>query len=103
MAVRRKDHHAEQAFGEWRERHIKELRRIGLFPSVYLDWECWMEFIENGHLELHPDPSRFVFDQLNEQQQRALLRFLFREYGQQETPPRLMDWLRARYPDEIKD
>ena len=95
------EHRADQNFAEWRDKHRAELQRIGLFPSVYLDLKSWQRFTQDGHVE--GDPSRFSFEQLNEQQSRSLLRFLHREYGGQNSQPGLLRWLKSRHPQEFHD
>lgn len=40
------------------------------------DEEHWGDFLDHGHLDHHPDPSRFDLDDLSVRQKAALLRLL---------------------------
>jgi len=72
------------------------LASIGLPPSLYADEDCWLDFLENGHLHWHEDPWRFEFDQLSGGQLAALHRFLEGEYGEADVRPPLLAWVRVR-------
>jgi hypothetical protein len=56
----------------------------------------WDDFLENGHLHWHDDPTRFSFETLSAEQMRSLLAFLEQQYGRTPKPPPLLDWLRVR-------
>jgi hypothetical protein len=83
-------------WGAWKDQHQNELEQIGLPLSLYADEDCWVDFLENGHLHSHQDPWSFEFTQLNKGQMAALLRFLEREYGQRGLCPPLLRWVRVR-------
>ena len=62
---------------DWADNHRHTLRAIGLPVDVYMSLEHWLDFLENGHLHWHPDEDTgFDFSDLNQPQQRHLLRFL---------------------------
>ncbi len=61
----------------WIARHQPTLHAIGLPCDVYMSLEHWLDFLENGHLHWHPEEDAgFHFMDLNDSQQRHLLRFI---------------------------
>jgi hypothetical protein len=101
MAFRRhksNEHHRRQAWSEWVARHRETLRAVGLPPEIYLSEAHWLDFMQNGYLELHPeDRTSFEFADLSPASAGALRRFLEQEYGSAAQPPPLLGWLRVRH------
>ena len=98
MSFRRtKPDHKRVAAGQaWIDRHWPALKAIGVPPVVCRDYDHWDDFLENGCLDFHPDPTHFSFQQLSAEQQVQLRQFLEREYGERERIPPLLGWLRHR-------
>lgn len=84
---------------DWVRAHADELSAIALPFHVFETWERWSDFLENGHLHWHEDPSAFSFDALSEEQRGRLHRFLEREHGEADPVPTLLGWLRVRATD----
>lgn len=99
MAFRRpKDNTCQRAqkWSAWIEQHCATLRSLGLPPIVYLDSDHWLDFLDNGSLDHHPDPSHFEIAQLSAGQLHALRRFLEQQYANEEPCPSLIRMLRVR-------
>jgi hypothetical protein len=64
-------------------------------PEVLLSQSHWLDFLQNGYLELHPESyAGFSFDKLSADQMSGLLAVLESspEYAQQP----MVNWLRHR-------
>jgi hypothetical protein len=88
-------HHHSQKWHDWIDRTRAELSAIGLPAEVFLDEAQWHDFLENGHLHWH-ESSGFEFGHLSGAQLAALHRLLEREYGEADTCPTLLRWVRVR-------
>src|SRR5262245_10868065 len=99
MGFRKKKPGADdrRAWGEWLDRHRRELQEMGLPPEVSLSREHWLDFVENGHLHWHPqDSTGFEFSSLDRNQMERLLGFLDRHPEFSPASARLTGYLRVR-------
>ena len=97
MSFRRHvDHKRKAAEKAWIDRYWPTLKKIGLPPVVYLDYDHWTDFLDNGYIEFHVDPTNFSFTQLSTDQLKQLHIFLEEQYGHDDLPPSLLSWLRVR-------
>lgn len=69
-------------------------------PSGCHPWHSYRpiteDFLGNGVLDFHEDPTHFHFLDLSVDQLTRLLQFMEREFGQQEPVPSLLSFLRVR-------
>lgn len=99
MSFRNAKHDSDRqsrTWENWIANNRDALKGIGLPATVYLDDEHWSDFLENGHLHWHDDPSGFEFGHLSKPQMAALLRFLENEYADKPDCPPLLRWVRVR-------
>jgi hypothetical protein len=93
-----REHERREAWAAWVALHRPELQAIGLPPEVHLSADHWEDFLENGHLERHPqDCTGFAFDRLTPASAGALRRLLEGEHGEEDPCPPLLGWLRVRH------
>jgi hypothetical protein len=70
-------HVDDRAWRAWLSHNAAALKAIGLPPEVTLSWAHWIDFLQNGYLEWHPESNTgFAFDQLSAGQMRDLLTVL---------------------------
>ncbi len=98
------EHRRRQAWSEWLARHRESLRAVGLPPAAYLSEAHWLDFLDNGYLDWHPeDCTGFEFAKLSRASAGALRRFLEQEYGSAAQPPPLLEWLRVRHQEGLSE
>ena len=90
------EHDRSRRWNVWIDTNRSTLASIGLSPSVYLDEARWQDFLQNGHLDWHPDPTGFGFEDLSKDQLARLGDFLESEYGRESASPPLLGWIRVR-------
>jgi hypothetical protein len=67
----------ERKWREWLSRNAAALKAINLRTELTLSPAHWIDFLQNGYLEWHPESNAgFVFDQLSADQMRGLLTVL---------------------------
>ena len=91
--------HHRNDWRAWVDERRAELAGIGLPAELYVDESHWSDFLQNGHLHWH-ESSGFEFAHLPAGQLGALHRFLEREYGSDEQPLPLLQWVRFRCVSE---
>jgi hypothetical protein len=70
-------HVEDRAWRAWFARHEAALKEAGLPPSVTMSEAHWVDFLQNGYLEWHPEScDGFTFDRLSSEQMGRLLRVL---------------------------
>jgi hypothetical protein len=87
MAFRRSREQAERqrAWDRFRQRHVDEIRRIGLTEPVVRTRERFVDFLMHGYIDHHDDPSGFSVHQVSDEQHALLVEFANRfmaEFGQ---------------------
>jgi hypothetical protein len=60
----------------WLRQNEEQIAASGLPELVLSDEAHWSDFLDNGHLDHHPDPSGFSLDDLSVRQKAAMLRLL---------------------------
>lgn len=84
-----------RAWDAWLATHASALKAINLPPSLTLSFDHWVDFLQNGHLEMHPEASDgFSFEQLSREQMEGLLKILKATPEFAAEP--LVGWLRQR-------
>lgn len=85
----------ERAWRAWLARHERALKAAGLPPGVMLSEDHWMDFLDNGSLESHPEADDgFFFAHLSAEQMSSLLTVL--EASPQYAAQSMTGWLRHR-------
>jgi hypothetical protein len=88
-------HAEDRAWRAWLARHERALKAAGLPVGVVLSEEHWLDFLNNGTLDRHPDAADgFFFGQLSAEQMSRLLDVL--DASPQYASSPMTGWLRHR-------
>jgi hypothetical protein len=80
---------------KWLSGHYPSLRAIGIPVECTLTSKHWIDFLQNGHLELHPESDAgFSFDKLSPDEMKTLLGIL--ESSPKFSREPIVGWLRHR-------
>jgi hypothetical protein len=90
------EHHRDSRSWEaWLAKRARSLKAINLPPSVTLSRAHWVDFIQSGYFEMHPEANdEFSFHQLSREQMSGLLKVL--EASPEFASEPLVRWLRQR-------
>lgn len=92
-------HADDRAWREWLSLHGPALKALAIPPGLTLSEAHWIDFLQNGYLERHPDSyDGFTLDGLTVEQSRGLLAVLESSPAYVEQP--MVEWLRYRLRDD---
>lgn len=85
----------DRAWREWLWRNAATLKAIDLPPELTLSSAHWIDFLQNGYLERHPESNAgFALDRLSVEQMRGLLAVL--DASPEFAAEPISGWLRRR-------
>jgi hypothetical protein len=88
-------HIEDRAWRNWLTHDAPALKAISLPPELTLSSSHWIDFLQNGYLERHPESDAgFDLDLMTAGQMRGLLAVL--EASPQFTAEPMSGWLRVR-------
>ena len=88
-------HDEQRAWQAWLSENKFALNSLQLPPSVTLSESHWIDFLQNGHMDWHPESDDgFFFHQLTKEQMSGLLALL--EASPEYNSQPMVGWLRHR-------
>jgi hypothetical protein len=85
----------QRAWDAWLAHNANALKAIDLPPALTLSFEHWVDFLQNGYLEMHPEANDgFSFEQMSREHMERLLKIL--GASPQFAGEPLVAWLRQR-------